>query len=376
MRKSGASGSSRSMAAILGLWFLTVLTVLPGGLSELKSELQLIQFKYPQLYPERFAWDAKHKRFILGSTILGKLVTLTGAGDVEDFVADEEFEGTSEIHGVFVNTNRNRVLAVVEAGREDSAESDPLLVAYDLESRERTLMVKLTGDTNDRKDQSFFRDVCADCAGNAYITESLANSIWKVSSSGKKSLLSVIPQEQILVEEQRFKELGVNGIACADGFILVNQFNSGALFRVNQSDGMVNRVKVGSGFLLMLESDGMTLREDGALVVVSAHSAWLLSSKDGWRSASVIDKVVLDKAVYSTSAVTKDLRVYVLASYLKELAADSEREYFQVQEIEFAEESADNPLYLLLIIGIFGIVVLIWRFQLTQFNKSYTRKRI
>ncbi|KAL2629620.1 hypothetical protein R1flu_014306 [Riccia fluitans] len=49
-------------------------------------------------------------------------------GDVKNFVTDEEFEGASEIHGVFVNANRNHELAVVE----------------DLESTERTLMVKLT----------------------------------------------------------------------------------------------------------------------------------------------------------------------------------------------------------------------------------------
>ncbi|KAL3684361.1 hypothetical protein R1sor_002383 [Riccia sorocarpa] len=348
MERNNGAGR-RSVVSILGLWLIVILTALPGGLSDPKTELQVIEFKYRQLYPERFAWDARHKRFVLGSSILGKLVTLTDRGDVEDFVAPKEFEGQSKIRGVFVEASRNRILAVVEAMGEDSEHTDRLLVAYDLDSRERTLMVKLTEDTDDGKDQFFFKDVCVDDKGNAYITESSGNTIWEVTSSGKKSLLAVISQAPALVKEAGLREIGANGIVCADGFLLVNQFNSGALFRVNLSNGKVDNVKIGNGFVQLPEADGMTLREDGALVVVSAHSAWLLKSSDAWVSASLIDKVALDKAVCSTSAVTKDLRVYVLASYLKEVT-DSERETFQVQEIEFAEESADSPLYLLLII--------------------------
>lgn len=363
--------SRSSIAVGMGLWTIVVLIAL-RGVADAKSELQLIKYKMPQLYPESFDWDRKHDRFIVGSTVLGKLVTLTDTGAVEDFVSDSDLEGKSEVHGVFVDARRNRVLAVVEAGRGEFDPQVARLVAYDLDSKKRTLMVTLSEEGTQ---PYFFKDVCADNEGNAYVTETTSNSVWKVTSSGEASLFVTLPQYEILQSEPMFAQAGVSGLVFVDGLLLLSQFNSGALIRVKVSDRKVEKVKVADG-LTMSEADGMAIRQDGALVVVSSHTAWLLSSRDFWHSATLVDKVVLEKTTYSTSVAVKDLRVYVLASYLHEDLEGLSREDFQIEEIEFPADVANNPLYLLVIVGMFGLLVLIWKFQVNQFNKSYTKKRM
>lgn len=348
-----------------------------------RPNLAVIEMKVQNLYPESFDWDAKHNRFLVGSTSIARLVTVTEEGVVEEFVKDDEYaDAGAMILGVTVDSVRNRVLAVVhKTGDPPHGRPMGVLAAYDLDSKKRTLFVNLLEDDDDSSisgtKKVVANDVAVDEDGNAYVTNSLGNSIWKVTLEGVKSVfVDSVPQLPIAVEMEEFqKVVTLNGIIHYDGYLLISQTNSGALFRVRLADKEVRAVNIKEG-IMMPGADGMALRFDGSLVVVSMHTAYLLSSKDSWRSATVMDKVLFDAADFSTSgAVVKDSRVFTIHQHYFDRSQGVNRDSFKILEIEFPSDSHDSPLWLLAIAGIFAVLILVWKFQLRQFNKEYTKKR-
>ncbi|CAM6105254.1 unnamed protein product [Calypogeia fissa] len=361
--------------------------MLPAGVwaseAEVKSNLTVIEMKVQNLYPESFDWDAKHNRFLVGSTSQGRLVTVTEEGVVEDFVKDEDYAGAGAmILGVTVDSARNRVLAVVHKTM-DRPHGRPMdvVVAYDLDSKKRTLFVKLMEEEEDGSvsgSKNFVaNDVAVDGDGNAYVTNSRGYSIWKVTPEGGKSVfIDSVPQLPIAVEVEFQKMVTLNGIVHYDGYILFSQTNSGALFRVKLADKEVRAVKIKDG-TVMPGADGMALRPDGSLVVVSMHTAYLLSSRDSWGSATVLDKVLLDAADFSSSAtVVNESRVFTIHQHYFESLKGVTLDSFKILEIDFPSDSHDSPLWLLVIVGIFAALVLAWKFQLSRFNKEYNKKRV
>ncbi|CAM6082621.1 unnamed protein product [Calypogeia fissa] len=357
--------------------------MLPAGVcAEVKSNLTVIEMKVQNLYPESFDWDAKHNRFLVGSTSQGRLVTVTEEGVVEDFVKDEDYAGAGAmILGVTVDSARNRVLAVVHKSM-DRPHGRPMdvVAAYDLDSKKRNLFVKLIEEEDGSVSGSKIfvaNDVAVDDDGNAYVTNSRGYSIWKVTPEGVKSVfIDSVPQLPIAVEMEFQKMVTLNGIVHYDGYILFSQTNSGALFRVKLADKEVRAVKIKDG-TVMPGADGMALRPDGSLVVVSMHTAYLLSSRDSWGSATVLDKVLLDSADFSSSAtLVNESRVFTIHQHYFERLKGVTLDSFKILEIDFPSDLHDSPLWLLVIVGIFAALVLAWKFQLSQFNKEYTKKRV
>jgi hypothetical protein len=106
-------------------------------------------------------------------------------------------------------------------------------------------------------------DVVADSAGNAYLTNSYGDFIWKVTMEGIASVFakSSIFLSQLVVVNSSVAWWGLNGLAyhTEGAYLLVVQSYSGAMFKVG-------------------------------LVAVSPQKAWLLlESKNNWESAAVID---------------------------------------------------------------------------------------
>jgi hypothetical protein len=339
------------------------------------AKLSVIEMKVSNLYPESFDWDAKHNRFIVGSTTQGRLMTVTEAGIVEEFAT--VLKGVEEgvaIAGVRVDLVRNRVLALVQT-KEASA-----LVAYDLDSKKRTLFVDLLEDEEEEDfgiksgRRALGQDVAVDNDGNAFVTNSRGNSIWKVSPDGSWRVFVELPKLPIGVDSPLSKAVTCNGIIHHDGYLVVAQTNSGRLFWVRLSNKRVINVTINPAETLFPEAHGMVLRSDGSLVVLSSRTAWLLSTRDYWRSASLLDKVSLNE-VTSGAAVKSDLRVFTIHGHISDKMNGVDRDVFKMVEIEFPSDHDNNPLWLLLILGIFGLLVLAWRFQMDQFNKAYTKKR-
>ena len=218
-------------------------------------------------------------------------------------------------------------------------------------------------------------------SGDVYVTNTMGNFLWKVTKYGTPSVFvkhenfTTQPIHPLVGDSSEWSWAGFNGIVYDPWkeCLLVAQTNSGALFRVDVDDQSVHVV-------IMRErlpwADGMALREDGTLVVVSKDKVWLVGSASGWMAANVVDTVPLNSSDYTTGVAMKKSSAFILHTYLPDLYAKRAREEFEVREIEFPAEHPDNdPAWLIVLLVVIVVAVSLWRFQVAYFYKEYRRKR-
>jgi hypothetical protein len=215
--------------------------------------------------------------------------------------------------------------------------------------------------------------------GDVYVTNSLGNFLWKVTKDGTPSVLAKNESftSQPVIVDGPFSGFGFNGIVYEPGkFVLAVQTNSGALFRVGVEDGSVHKVIMKGNHTFPM-ADGMVLREDGTLVVVSAETVWLVGSASQWMAANVVDTVALNASDVATAAVVKKGATFVLHSHLNDFLSGQPRDEFEIREIEFpAEAVQSHPVWLIVLIVVIVVVVSLWRFQIGHFYEEYKRKRV
>jgi len=206
------------------------------------------------------------------------------------------------------------------------------------------------------------------------VTNSWGNFLWKVTKDGTPSVFVKNENftQPIIVDS--FQHVGFNGIVYEPRkYLLAIQTNSGALFRVGVEDQSVHKVIMKENLPM---ADGMVLREDGTLVVVSAAQVWLVGSASNWIAANVVDTVPLNYSDVTTAATTKKDSTFIIHSHLLDMFAQQSRKEFEILEIEFpAELSEGDPVWLIVLIVVVVVVVSLWRFQMGHFYEQYRRKR-
>jgi sugar lactone lactonase YvrE len=245
---------------------------------EVPAELQGLQ-------PEGIEYDPASGRFLFGSLSYGTIHSLKvdEAGEVtlDVFTEDEAFEATV---GLEVDKTNNRLL-VANSGADAfmAGKGGAMLGAYDLETGEQIYMVNL-GALYESKTH-FANDVTVDAEGNAYVTDSFAPVIYKVTPEGEAS---------VLVEDEQLSApfIGGNGIvAHPDGYLLVAVGGSQSVYKVTLGDEVaVTPVELSLAF----GADGIILAEDGTLYAVANIGRYdqnivAAKSEDDWATATVTD---------------------------------------------------------------------------------------
>ncbi|CAM6114099.1 unnamed protein product [Calypogeia fissa] len=288
--------------------FAMVATIAIRWLSvdDTSSSSTSINFVSQDLIHESADWDAKHNRFILSALRFsgGGLFELdlngneAGAILQAKKVAALQEAGGPTFLGVRVDPPRNRVLVVLSTLKKDYSG----LAAYDLSSWELLFKIDL------EEGPSFADDVAVDKEGNAYVTDTLKNRLWKVAPDGSKSWVLTDSLVLQVSGPLPFDIATVNGIVYhPDGYLLVNHFSGGALFKVSLDGASVQRVNV-SGNLFM--ADGMTLLSPDKVVVASALGTKLVASSDGWETAEVTNKYTGPLQRLGTAVFMKDGKPY------------------------------------------------------------------
>jgi sugar lactone lactonase YvrE len=250
---------------------------------------QVIQFRAPLigLIPEGIVWDENSRTFLAGSLGQGDIYRITPdeAGGAAVALAIEDPDLMSSA-GIELDTATNRLLVTNSSadaflGGAGAAQ----LAAYDLATGERLFMVNLAPLLS--APAHFANDVAADASGAAYVTDSFAPAIYRVSPDGEASLLVTDP-----LLDADF--LGLNGIVYhPDGFLLVANSGQKSLLRVLLPDDsgiapQVTQVALDVPF----GADGMYLADDGTLYAVArdtANAQFIAAARsdDGWQSAQV-----------------------------------------------------------------------------------------
>jgi sugar lactone lactonase YvrE len=290
-----------------------------------------VPFTAHELYPEGVAFDPATGGFFVSSLRYGTIGRVSLDGTYQPFTEAGPLVSTQ---GIAVDTARGRLLVVGgdlgvgERSSEATQERQAGVAVYDLGTGILQRYVALDALTPGRHHAN---DLALDADGNAYITDSFAGVVYRVTAEGEAA---VFAQDEAFASEN----VGLNGIAVhPDGFLLVAHSGDGRLFRVDLRDP--RRVAPVALPEALVGADGLVLLDDRSLVVVQNERhdrTLLLRSGDGWRSASVT-AAVPSVLPFPTTATRAGGAVYVLNAKLEELfdPAATRSSDFLLQRVTF-----------------------------------------
>ncbi|RDX81611.1 hypothetical protein CR513_37688, partial [Mucuna pruriens] len=312
-------------------------------------DAHVINFRSPNLYPESLAWDPHAQHFLLGSLRQRIIAAVSDAGVVESFLSDTDLPAGASFLGLAVDPPRNRLLAVVHSHHPFSPFN--ALATYNLRSRRRLFLSSLPSSAGDAAN-----DVAVDHHGNAFVTNSGGNFIWKVTTDGSASIFSRSPMYTAATDNPAdgdvvYGSLGLNGIAyVSKGYLLVVQSSTGKVFKVDAVDGTARKVLLNED---LVGADDIAVRNDGAAAVVSpTRHLWLVKSINSWAEGAVYDKVEINVRRFPTSVVVGDKdRVYVLYGHLDEgRIGNSDRQSFGIAELRSKKEGQEDSIWIFVLI--------------------------
>lgn len=264
----------------------------------------VITFSMAGTIPEGVEYDAKNRRFLVGSLSRGTVFVVQNDGSLTPFVQDADLKSSV---GIEVDEERNRLLVANSdsAVFQGKSAGQAKLGIYDLDSGERVAMVDLAAVGPKDAKAHFANDVTVGTDGSVYVTDSFARVVYKVDPSNKASVF--LPNTFGSAKDHMFNGIVFNPA----GYLLVAESVTGDLYKVPVDDPKkVSKVKVPDS---LAGADGLVPHPNGSVIVVrndNSLSAVALSSTDEWASASAAGKGTF--SMQGTTAAVAGDDVYVV----------------------------------------------------------------
>jgi hypothetical protein len=259
--------------------------------------------------PEGIEFDTVGRRLLTGSLVDGTVYEIANDGSLTAVVVDDELVSSV---GIEADEPRDRLL-VANSDRsvfDGTGRGIAKLGVYRLSTGEKTAMVDLGAIAGGGGDSVVFaNDVTVDDDGNAYLTDTRMNVIYRVDADYQAS---------VFYRFEPITGLGLNGIVYhEDGYlIVVAAGGQGLLYRVPLTDPSAARPidlsQPATG------ADGLVWSADGRLVVVSnsTSSATAYVSSDGWMSAELVASAGFEGQATTGAAV--DDQIYVVQPHFND----------------------------------------------------------
>ena len=150
------------------------------GLTPVSTSRIAFRISDKELIPEGIAWDAKTGDFFVGSLFRRKIVRVSADGRASDFAASGT-EGLQDVLGMKVDAER-RLLWVCTAAspRAGAAAGSSALFKYDLATDR---LVKAYWVEN-KEGKHLLNDVALTAAGEVFVTDSDAATVWRLAPEG------------------------------------------------------------------------------------------------------------------------------------------------------------------------------------------------
>ncbi|MFI8461051.1 hypothetical protein [Kitasatospora sp. NPDC085464] len=280
----------RTLAAVAFTALLGTAGTLPAAASADRPAPAVIVGHAPTLVPEAGAWDAAHHRFLLGSLRHGTVSAVGTDGSVRTLVQDPAL---TEVAGLRIDPVHRRVLVTdLDNGVGERSSAATLgriagIGAYDLDTGRRIFYTDLAAVAADGSGH-LANDIAVGPDGTAYVTDSFAPVVYRVTPDGTAS---------VLLRDPRLApapgSYGLNGIVYREGRLVLGKWDDGTLWQVPLwNPAGLRRVEVAGGGASLLHLDGLLGRPDGsvagvtnALLGAGRDAEVELRSDDHWRTA-------------------------------------------------------------------------------------------
>lgn len=274
-----------------------------------------IEFEAPESYPEGVAFDKAANVFYVSSARLGTIGKVTKEGKYTELYGDKSLKST---YGLKVHPEGKKLYICAgdanysKFSTPDTKKKMARLIIIDLKSGKKTSDIDLSGLV---PGEHFPNDLAFDSNGNAYITDSYADVIYKVDTSGNAVVFS---------KSELLKSAGVgpNGIVFhPQGFLLVANNGTGALVKIEVANPeKASKVKIEQFFP---SADGLLLNDNSTITLVQnggANKIFKIKTADGWVSAQVSESTSVEDrfAFPSTAAIAGD-EIWVMNANFSEL---------------------------------------------------------
>jgi sugar lactone lactonase YvrE len=269
--------------------------------------------------PEGVEYDTKNKRFLVGSLARGTVFVVGANGTLTPFIQDPDLKSSV---GIEVDEERNRLLVANSDSAVFGGQSpgQAKLGVYDLGTGKRLAMVDLGAVGPSDAKAHFANDLTVGPDGSAYITDTQARVIYKVTPKYAASVFLALPAAERL-----------NGIvANPHGYLLVAESAAGDIYKVPlakpEGFGKVKLPEPVSG------ADGLLWHPKGCLIVVRNDKSQLviaLKSADDWASATMDSKGT--SSTQQTTAALVDSGVYVVHPFFNDAKAMPALEHVQLK---------------------------------------------
>ncbi|GAA1982858.1 SMP-30/gluconolactonase/LRE family protein [Kitasatospora viridis] len=284
------------------------------------------------LHPESTSWDRRGRRFLIGSLHRGTVSTVRADGRARTLVTDPVLVSTL---GIKADPARGRLLVCNGDPAGKSVHSTAAtqgrvsgLGAYDLATGRRLWYADLAADGGTH----LANDVVVAPDGTAYVTDSFAPVVHRITPDGRPSVL--VRNPRLGVPAGQF---GLNGIVLEGRRLLVGNYATGSVWCVpldrpgdlypvvtdERLVGLDGVTPVGPGHLL-----GVT----NAVGSSTAGQLVSLRSTDGWRTAHLTARPWADPAPTAVT-VGPEGRAYVLSGRLDVLFGGGVSDEFTLRRV-------------------------------------------
>jgi sugar lactone lactonase YvrE len=274
-----------------------------------------IEFDALESYPEGIVYDKAANHYYVSSARLGNIGKVSPQGVYSVLHADTTLKST---YGLKIHPDGNRLFACVGDANYSKFTNPSTrtkmarLISVDLKSGKKLSDIDLSGLVPGKH---FPNDMAFDNQNNAYVTDSFAGAVYKVSADGKAT---------VFAKDEQFKTegVGINGIVFHPaGFLIVDNSAKGQLYKIDlKNPKSVQKVSVDQFFV---GADGLLLNDNNTLTMVvngGIDKIFQLSTTDNWASAKVTaSTLVTDRFTYPSTATANGKDIWVMNAQFNQL---------------------------------------------------------
>lgn len=275
---------------------------------------QRISFTAPDSYPEGVVYDSIANVYYVSSARLGTIGKVTPEGSYSQLYSEPTLKST---YGLKLSPDGKLYACAGDANYSkftspDTRKKMARVLVIDTATGKKTADIDLAGLV---PGEHFPNDMAFDSSGNAYVTDSFANVIYKITKDGKASVFADSPLFKT-------KGIGLNGIVWHNaGYLLACSTGTGAIYKISTADPkQVSKVAATQFFV---NADGLLLTGDKTMALVQnggSDKIYELKSEDNWASAKLhAGTLVADRFTYPATATMANGKVWIMNANFTEL---------------------------------------------------------